>query len=1011
MATLQELQKRLDEKTFDPSALNNDQRAAVDLALESGQLKGYTNVAEVEKERNLGAKLLAREKTKKADPFKTATEGIFPFTGEGIERSDLELIGDVAGSGAVYLNDMPKIVSAFTRDPSATYAADKLRAASINFDKYEKALGKLPVIRNFKMLGSVARSFGRVADGFRTVSKAPSQLLVTEAKSQLAGAGGAGAGSVLYDMANVATDFNVAANNDLGEISDNDVKKLPYSQQVLLHSVEAMRNAAFFNLAGSSLAPILGATLKGTKGILGLGKESKEMAEAAQKRGIYLSASTVAQTEKFGGKIVQGFEKVFGVFPLANVFGKKQRAKVEKQLFTRFLDEVISKAPLEQVGMLQYQFLPAMQKNFLDYNSTIQTQFKMVDTIADNMNNPKFIPATKVKQVANEFMTRFEATLPPQFLGKTVDDRGITEYTATKLKESGFDDSFIEVISKIRAIDDQITPREYQGLMKVLTGNLAITRMRDPSQIAYSLRTAFKEDFNKVADPNNIQGYLASANFKQQYDDLLNSTGKEAADEFAMKIQKGMGDFGVQLESANRYFSTLVGAFNKPTARKIVNSSANIFSVKGMLNNLPVKVSGDQMWNKVLSQEFSKGSADGIKELRFLFGANNPNFKEGNELFNRARSRYIWDSFLKSFEKQPNLAGKTIADRLADAERVGAVNYKNYDEIFEAAGTKELEQVTRIDPVIAQRYGIGEVDVTDLKIKAGEAGDFNIKKFRENMGYTDEASKEASMAKWTEMFGGGQAGKTAANDLRQLIDIIDKEYGKVISDSQQFIMRKLILSGGAIGGAFVLGGPAAAIPFAMLLAGGGYILSNPKSVKLLLDVYTDMERYDKLGKTISPTNMPKSLMKLLNWGFDEDKDFPDIDPKKINFEEITEYLINKNIKVPAFGFSTNAINPKLRNDLFPEINVINKSSQAEDIGGVNFLEGSDKGGQTATAIANYMPQSSGQAPSYQGLVDPKYLSQQPVKPVQPVANVNTQQFKSLFPNDPLGQAIADRGQQ
>jgi len=36
-----------------------------------------------------------------------------------------------------------------------------------------------------------------------------------------------------------------------------------------------------------------------------------------------------------------------------------------------------------------------------------------------------------------------------------------------------------------------------------------------------------------------------------------------------------------------------------------------------MLNNLPVKVSGDQMWNKVLSQEFSKGSADGIKELRF----------------------------------------------------------------------------------------------------------------------------------------------------------------------------------------------------------------------------------------------------------------------------------------------------------------------------------------------------------------------------------------------------------
>ena len=73
MATIQELQKRLDNKTFDPSKLNDDQRAAVDLAFEQGQLKGYSSVAEVEKERNLGALLIAKEKEKKADPFKTAT--------------------------------------------------------------------------------------------------------------------------------------------------------------------------------------------------------------------------------------------------------------------------------------------------------------------------------------------------------------------------------------------------------------------------------------------------------------------------------------------------------------------------------------------------------------------------------------------------------------------------------------------------------------------------------------------------------------------------------------------------------------------------------------------------------------------------------------------------------------------------------------------------------------------------------------------------------------------------
>ena len=78
----------------------------------------------------------------------------------------------------------------------------------------------------------------------------------------------------------------------------------------------------------------------------------------------------------------------------------------------------------------------------------------------------------------------------------------------------------------------------------------------------------------------------------------------------------------------------------------------------------------------------------------------------------------------------------------------------------------------------------------------------------------------------------------------------------------------------------------------------------------MLDVYSDLERFDKLGKVMSPTNMPKSMFRLLNWAAEEDKDFPDVDPKKIDFEEVTDYLINKNIKVPALGFSTNAFPPK-----------------------------------------------------------------------------------------------------
>jgi hypothetical protein len=573
MATYEELQKRLDNKTFDTSKLNPEQRSAVDLALQSGKLKGYASVDEIERERTIGSKLVAREKEKRAQPFTEATRGISPFSDEGITRSDLELTGDVAGGGLVYVKDMPKIVSAFQKDPQSQLGIDKIRAAATKFDKLERALDKLPRKGAFGLLANTARAIARVGDGFRTVAKAPSQLLVTEAKAQLASAGGAGAGSVLYDIANVATDFQTAANNDLGNVSNNEIQKLPYAQQVLVHSTEAMRNALYFNLFGSSLAPILGTTLRGFKGILGLGPESKELAEAGLRRGAPLSAATVAQEEKLGGRFVRFFEKVFGVFPFANVFAKSQRARVEKQLFTSMLDEVISKAPLEHLSMLQYQFLPALQKNFMDYQKTIRSQYTTLDTIAQKMNNPAFIPTKELKEVAESYIKSLEEGLPRQMVGRTEPSygQGIPEYIAAKMRGSGFDDGLIEVVNKIRFIDDQITPREYEGIMRVLTRNLATTNMMDPQRLAFSLRTAAKNGYNLVGNPDNVQAYLNSSNFKQQYDDILESTGKEAAENFRINTMNDMKKFYDELEIANAYMSTVIGprGFGSATAKKL----------------------------------------------------------------------------------------------------------------------------------------------------------------------------------------------------------------------------------------------------------------------------------------------------------------------------------------------------------------------------------------------------------------------------------------------------------
>ena len=59
MATIAELQQRLDNKVFDPAKLTPEQRDAVDVAFQSGQLKGYGSVSEIEKERAIAARVIA----------------------------------------------------------------------------------------------------------------------------------------------------------------------------------------------------------------------------------------------------------------------------------------------------------------------------------------------------------------------------------------------------------------------------------------------------------------------------------------------------------------------------------------------------------------------------------------------------------------------------------------------------------------------------------------------------------------------------------------------------------------------------------------------------------------------------------------------------------------------------------------------------------------------------------------------------------------------------------------
>ena len=69
--TLEELQKKLDDKSLNPDTLSREQRGIIDELIKRGELKGPT-MGELKAQRNLAAEKIARADQFYADPIGSA---------------------------------------------------------------------------------------------------------------------------------------------------------------------------------------------------------------------------------------------------------------------------------------------------------------------------------------------------------------------------------------------------------------------------------------------------------------------------------------------------------------------------------------------------------------------------------------------------------------------------------------------------------------------------------------------------------------------------------------------------------------------------------------------------------------------------------------------------------------------------------------------------------------------------------------------------------------------------
>ena len=188
MATIKELQKKLDDKSLDPSKLNREQRQIIDELIRRGELKGPT-MSTLSGQRDEAAQQVARADQFYADPIGSALKAEDSmFKG----RPTAELAGDLTGSIAPYVVMRKKIFGAAKNGTLWQKGPGKFLSSAT------KVADKLP--GRFKILGGALKLLARAADVPAKVVASP--VGRAEIYSVLGGSAGAGTGSITYDMLN-----------------------------------------------------------------------------------------------------------------------------------------------------------------------------------------------------------------------------------------------------------------------------------------------------------------------------------------------------------------------------------------------------------------------------------------------------------------------------------------------------------------------------------------------------------------------------------------------------------------------------------------------------------------------------------------------------------------------------------------------------------------------------------------------------------------------------------------
>jgi hypothetical protein len=1021
------LQNELDTKSFDPTKYNGEQLGAINELLQQGVLKGpplQTMMDEFVSTRNT----LAKEKEFAKDPLAVALKDKSVFEGEltGLipTRPGAEFVGDITGSLIPYIRNKDLLINSLSK-PNSAQGTLFAKGATELADYIEKVPG---LGKKLKFTRGILSYLGKGADA--VVSGRYQQLAKTELQSIAGGVLGAGAGVQTYDFVNksVGKDLAIAIQSDLADLKPQEVES-----DTTLATVEAMKNSFYWGLGGTAMLPILGAFGKQAKKLFGAtGPKALELAQYAQEKGLPLPLIAGLDKGPFS-YFAKTFFKTIGVFPFVSKIGDQALRQAEEKVGKAFLEDLMVGAPIMKTSALSVASLAQFKNNFEKHANLISSNYTALFNKADDVGNPAVIKLNKTKEVTTDFINEHKKLLPP------IDGLGGNYAPVRKgvYELSEQVDPLYQLIDAIQGTSVKpFTFKEYAGLQRLLTKAVQQTKYFDVRKSLFSLREALENDLTESFGKLNKTSLLDDASVKTSYEATLKTNGQQAADAYLDKVLADAQSLNAGLKEANTIFSKTLAFYDKSVARSLAQGFDKTLFTNKQLNGITgiEAISPTRLFDVIEKNVFKSGDADAVEQLKGLYGYNTS--KEGKEMFNRAFNRYMYNSFISSFGSKSFTPGSVF-------EFVENAITKSPKS---TVATDVIKKLGQEDFAAARGFTVKDAldgkgnEVIDITFGKDDFAEFSSSKFIQNLGqFGNPKTVQESRRMLASAYGGGKQGAEALNNLERFIRYTKALEDTPISETSSFLQRRLTLGGSsAILGGFVLGGGGLAsgnifapLVFLYLSTRAGHILSNPTSLRYMMDVLSPEERVVRAAEEVGVKKIFKvpvttgetrsrAFARFANYLADEDQDLPKVDPKNIKPEEIIQRLQNTPTRVPKQGFKYSSFPKEERERMFPELESRNYAPPAYNLEADAFrnsyMQGNTKaltalnqdygvGAPAATAVEEeeQAKQTAGNAlqpPRIQPLTTPQ-AAQQP--------EAREQQVKNLFPFDTLSQQIARQG--